>query len=122
VTNNIATSIRLYGHIYVSFTLLMFAVFLILKHSAVLAIIFMIASIFVIIKNNVSLKITRIFFGLFSALGIVLFFNGYLLAELDLLYEIDIVSLYFLLYEILFFGNFIICSLLLYEKPAEPSQ
>jgi hypothetical protein len=113
VINNIPTFVRLYGHRYVSVTLATIALVLALNYSILLVIIFIVDSVCVAKKNSISLKITRIFFGLFSSLGIVLFFNGYLLAEFDLLFKLDVVFLYFLLYELLFFSNFLVCSLLL---------
>jgi hypothetical protein len=120
IDNSIVTFIRSYGHGYVSLTLAIIALTLALNNSILLVIIFIATSICAAKKTVFFLRMARVFFGLFSSLGIALFFNGYLLAEFDLLFRLDVVLLYFLLYELLFFSNFIVCSLLL--KPTTSLQ
>jgi hypothetical protein len=83
------------------------------KLSIVFGMISLALSFFVAYKSSIAIKVVRVVSGMMSAMGIIIFFNPFLLGDFGLLSRIPFVMLLFIIYEIIFLSYFFICEKLI---------
>jgi hypothetical protein len=102
------------SYTYVILILIIAASFVFVRGNLYVAITFAIGCVGVALRNKWAIMVARAFFGLIAALGVMLFFNPFLLRDFsggrDLVSVIPFAALVFIGYELVFLLAFYHCS------------